>query len=120
MKLLLHVAVWFILSVCVYDIFCTVRYSSEMIDGERNPVAKLLIHRTPHAHRCLHCATNKELSQVFYETDVSGLVGVKLCGVLAAQCVFGWLLNSPKQAIATAVILSVLAVQIGLLVVLTC
>jgi hypothetical protein len=113
---ILRISVSFITSVCIYDIYCTVKYANTLYDRELNPIAKMLIEETDdirrfklideEAHICFFGSKVVGFTYpvVYTEVDVSKLILIKVVGLVAALEIFNWLIYSRRKKIAVVII----------------
>lgn len=86
----------FISSVCVYDIYCTVKYSDHLYLLEENPIANSLIEYNYSSKGILN-NQNKIFRVIDVRADVSNLILVKVFGLLFVNHYFLWAFNSKKK-----------------------
>ena len=106
-----------ILTVAVYDIYCTVKMSDSLMHCELNPVALLLVERKTTS---LYAANplNDELSTkvLVRHTDVSRLVLAKTIGLLLAIPVMNYVITTKRKAVALSILLPVFCGAVILLI----
>lgn len=109
----------FICLVCVYDIYCTVKYQDFIGDHERNLIARMLIIKTREINYIYNDPVSNK-SRLFHTTtvDVSLLVAFKCLGLLAAADILEWVyrFNTPASR---SIIYIVTMIQAALLIYLT-
>lgn len=101
---ILEAAVYFILAVAVFDIFCTSAHRDEMHFTEQNMIAKTLI--TPDFSKIKVTSGPDYISSYITveRNDVSKLILFKVLGMLAAKSILMSLLNSKRQDMAMLII----------------
>lgn len=106
--------IWFICSVCIYDIYCTVKYSDYLMQYERNHIAKLLITETKEVDMLFGVSKHGETLFLDSDVDVSLLVAVKCVGLLIAMEILEWVERSKKHY-GRVIICAVAIIQAALL-----
>jgi hypothetical protein len=103
---ILRILVSFIASVCIYDIYCTVKYANTLYDRELNPIAKMLIEETDDTHICFYGneVVGFTYPVVYTEVDVSKLILIKVIGLVVALEIFDWLIYGRRKKIAVVII----------------
>lgn len=115
MNILLRLLVCFIVSVAVYDIYCTVLLNDTLDSFEENTLAASMLTNTER-----HVVHIKHGHYLDYKTiDVSMLVAVKAAGLAISVALMQWVLASMKRKMATAIIVPISAGMLCLLVYLT-
>lgn len=107
--------VYFILGVAVFDVYCTVLHAPEMVVGEENPIAGLLIRDRSDSVMVYVSPNGLKNSLMVSTVDVSLLVLFKVVGLLGAQIIFNWVLQRAKFKTAVAIIAPMAVFQIALL-----
>ena len=117
-QIYIKLIVYFISGVCIYDIYCTVKYNEFLGSNELNPVANLLIEKEEIKNfKTFYGEDKKEI--IITHVNVSKLVLFKVLGLVAALEIFDWLINSSYQRFAKTIILTLFLIQIFLLLFLT-
>lgn len=91
-----YLVLLFISSVCVYDIYCTIKYSDHLYSLEENPIANSLI-KYDHYYRGILNDQDKISRIIDVRADVSDLILVKVFGLLFVNHYFIWAFNSNKK-----------------------
>lgn len=106
-----------IVSIAVYDIYCTVRLADSLTHCEQNPIALLLVDRKTVS---LYVANplNDELAveALVRYTDVSNLVLAKTIGLVLSIWVMDYVIRTKRKTIAASILLPVLCAAIALLI----
>jgi hypothetical protein len=112
---ILRMCIYFIASVCTYDIYCTVKYSETLGSHELNPIALMLISEEKYTHT--YYSQNRTTNVISYVyTDVSKLILFKVLGLVASLEIFDWLINSKYTKSTTFIILVISLTQLSLLI----
>lgn len=112
---ILRMCIYFIASVCTYDIYCTVKYSETLGSHELNPIALMLISEEKYKH--IYYSQNGATNVISYVyTDVSKLILFKVLGLVASLEIFDWLINSKYTKSTTFIILVISLTQLSLLI----
>lgn len=99
----------------VFDVYCTVLHAPEMVAGEENPIAAILIRERTDSRMVYVSSNGLKNSLVVSTVDVSLLILVKVVGLLGAQAIFRKIIQRAKLKIAVAIIATMAVVQIALL-----
>jgi len=105
----------FILAVCAFDIFLTVRLHDTLIESEENPIAGWLLRTNHVAITHIKDDLGKSHSVIHRSIDVSSLILVKLIGMASSNVIMQWLANKRNQKLAYCIITPVFLFQIALL-----
>lgn len=108
-----------IVLICVFDIFCTVRYAEDLgLNGsEKNPIAAMLIrveYETRYQPPYEGCPV-ADRTIIFRSVDVSGLILFKTLGLLAAVYLLEGIIRHANRRMAIAVVVPVFGFQLALL-----
>lgn len=115
-KFILRLLVYFITVVCIYDIYCTVKFNEFLLKEEKNPIAQFLI--TQENYQFFKKKTDDTCIEII-RTNVSKLVLFKVLGLVAALEIFDWLINSRYNRITSIVVFTIVIMQFSLLLYLT-
>ena len=113
---MLQWCICFIISVCVYDIYVTVKTQDCLMIYEENPIAKMLLQET-HIIVRMHDAGSQTFNDISVHcfADVSLLVLVKTCGLVVSLLLMQRIVHGCSLKIAAMSIVPVALVQLWLL-----
>lgn len=117
-KFLLYTCILFIVSVVVYDIYCTVQLSEHMMMLEENPMAAYLLREKQHTIAYYYAGPHRIKSEMSVTVvDISKLILFKVVGLLLAQLIMLHIVSNNK--LAPFIILPITVGAIALLLKLT-
>lgn len=105
----------FILAVCVFDIYLTVRLHDTLIESEENPIAGWFLKTTYIAVSHIKGPTGIIHHITHKSVDVSNLILVKLIGMAGANIIMQWLLDKRDTSLSHYIIIPVFVFQVALL-----
>lgn len=101
-------AMLYVCLVCVFDIYCTVKYADTLPLLEQNMIARSLI---SHNGEPIY---DGDIMPDYSGTDVSKLIAFKCLGLLAARDILEWMIRKNTRW-SRAVIYSIASIQTVLL-----